>query len=202
MHSLSNLSSTNNTPIIFPHLREVYGYILLGYSSISSFSSMFPRLSIIHGRYLYHGYSVIIMDNFLLEDLGFTSLISIRRGNVIIARNAQLCHAKSVSWSDILETKKSKVVIKQNRDNCEFCPLCPSACWSTKLCQLRCPASCKGNCMSETVCCPEKCVGGCDYQNSTNSSTLICNACRSMRIHATGICIERCPDGMLKVKFH
>src|SRR5205085_1310820 len=99
MHSLTN-GSTTTTPIRFPHLREVYGYILLGYSSLRSFTLMFPRLSIIHGRELYHGYSLIIMDNFLLEDLGLTSLINIRRGNIIIARNAQLCYAKSLRWND------------------------------------------------------------------------------------------------------
>jgi hypothetical protein len=70
MHSLTNANTTTITPISFPYLREVYGYMLLGYSSMHSFSSMFPRLSIIHGRDLYHGYSLIIMDNFLLNDLG------------------------------------------------------------------------------------------------------------------------------------
>jgi hypothetical protein len=199
MHSLTNASTTNTTPIRFPYLREVYGYILLGYSSMRSFTSMFPRLSIIHGRELYHGYSLIIMDNFLLDELGLISLINIRRGNVIIARNAQLCYAKSLRWNDIMETQNTQVISRQNRDNCVFCPTCPSACWSPSQCQKRCSANCKGNCFSETICCPEQCVGGCYYNNMTTSADLICNACRNMRIYATGICVQQCPPDMLKV---
>ncbi|CAF3486815.1 unnamed protein product [Rotaria sp. Silwood1] len=196
MHSLINASTT--TTIRFPNLREVYGYMLLGYSSMRSFSSMFPRLSVIHGRDLYHGYSLIVMDNFLLEELSLTSLINIRRGNVIIARNAQLCYAESLRWNDILETKKSQVISRQNRDNCAFCPTCPSACWSPTQCQQRCSTNCQGNCLTETKCCPNECVGGCHYYNSTSTSSLICNACRNMRIHSTGICVQKCPDNMLK----
>ncbi len=196
MHSLTNASTTNSTPIRFPYLREVYGYILLGYSSMRSFASMFPRLSIIHGRDLYHGYSMIIMDNFLLEDLGLTSLINIRRGNIIIARNAQLCYAKSLRWNDIMETKNTQVISRQNRENCAFCPTCPSACWSPTQCQKRCSVNCKGNCLTETICCPEQCVGGCYYNNATD---LVCNACRNMRIYATGTCVQQCPPEMLKV---
>ena len=199
MNSVSNISYTNSSPIRFPYLREVYGYILLGYSSMRSFSSMFPRLSIVHGRDLYHGYALIIMDNFVLDELGFTSLISIRRGSVIIARNAQLCYATSIRWFDILETKKTQVVSRQNRDNCAFCPTCPSACWSPTQCQKRCSAQCQGNCLSDSICCPEQCVGGCYYGNDSNSSSLTCNACRNMRIYATGRCVEFCPLNMLKV---
>ncbi|CAF1052500.1 unnamed protein product [Rotaria sordida] len=196
MHSLINANTTIS--IRFPYLREVYGYMLLGYSSMRSFSSMFPRLSIIHGRDLYHGYSLIVMDNFLLDNLGLTSLINIRRGNIIIARNAQLCYAESLRWNDIMETKKNQVIARQNRDNCAFCPTCPSACWSPTQCQQRCSPNCPGNCLSETVCCPEQCVGGCHYTNTTSTSNLICNACRNMRIYSTGICVQKCPENMLK----
>jgi insulin receptor len=199
MHSLTNANTTTITPIRFPYLREVYGYILLGYSSMRSFSSMFPRLSIIHGRDLYHGYSLIIMDNFLLDELGLTSLINIRRGNIIIARNAQLCYAKSLRWNDIMETKQTQIISRQNRENCAFCPTCPSACWSPTQCQQRCSSHCKGNCLSETVCCSAECVGGCYYTNVTTSTGLICNACRNMRIYATGKCVQQCPQTMLKV---
>ncbi|CAF1494022.1 unnamed protein product [Adineta steineri] len=201
MHSLTNVNTTTTTPIRFPYLREVYGYILLGYSSLRSFSSMFPRLSIIHGRELYHSYSLIIMDNFLLDELGLTSLINIRRGNIIIARNAHLCYAKSLRWNDIMETKQTQVITRQNRDNCAFCPTCPSACWSPTQCQQRCSSHCKGNCLSETVCCPIECVGGCYYGNITKPSNLICNACRNMRIYATGTCVQQCPQNMLKVNY-
>jgi hypothetical protein len=194
----TNSITTNSTQIHFPHLREVYGYMLLGYSSIRSFSSMFPRLSIIHGRELYHGYALIIMENLQLDELGLTSLINIRRGNVIIARNAQLCYANSIRWNEIIENKKAQVILRQNRDDCAFCPTCPSACWSPTQCQSQCSTHCKGNCLSETICCPEQCVGGCYYhQNSTN---LICNACRNMRIYETGKCVQQCPSNMLKVK--
>lgn len=199
MHSISNSSNASNTPVHFPFLREVYGYILLGYSSVRSFSSMFPRLSIVHGRELYHGYSLIIIDNFLLEDLGFESLINVRRGNIIIARNAQLCYALSVRWIDIMETKKTQVISRQNRENCAFCPTCPSACWSPTKCQHRCPVQCQGNCLSETSCCPEQCVGGCYYKNGTSPADLVCNACRRMRIFASGLCVDQCPSDMLKV---
>ncbi|UJR32168.1 hypothetical protein I4U23_019634 [Adineta vaga] len=198
MHSLTNASTTNTTQIRFPRLREVYGYILLGYSSMRSFSSMFPRLSIIHGRELYHSYSLIIIDNFLLDDLGLISLISIRRGSIIIARNAQLCYATSIRWNDIMEAKQTQVISRQNRDNCAFCPTCPSACWSPTQCQQRCSTQCKGNCLSENTCCPTECVGGCYYSNTTNSTSLICNACRNMRIYATGKCVPQCPPNMLK----
>ncbi|CAF4161709.1 unnamed protein product, partial [Rotaria magnacalcarata] len=193
-----SVDTSTITAIRFPNLREVHGYILLAYSSMHSFSSMFPRLSVIHGKDLYHGYSLIIMDNFLLESLGLTSLISIRRGNVIIARNSQLCYARSLHWDDVMETKNTQVIARQNRDNCAFCPTCPSACWSPTQCQQRCSPNCQGNCLSETVCCPEQCVGGCHYSNITATSSLICNACKNMRIHKTGLCVEKCPDNMLK----
>jgi hypothetical protein len=193
-------TNSTPTPIRFPYLREVYGYMLLGYSSIKSFSSMFPRLSIIHGRELYHGYALIVMENLQLDELGLTSLINIRRGNVIIARNAQLCYAKSVRWNEIIENKQAQVILRQNRDDCAFCPTCPSACWSPTQCQSQCSPNCKGNCLSETACCPEQCVGGCYYQNSTTSTNLICNACRNMRIYATGKCVQQCPAHMLTVK--
>ncbi|CAF5228769.1 unnamed protein product, partial [Rotaria magnacalcarata] len=128
MNSVKNASTT--TSISFPYLREIYGYMLLGYSSLDSFSSMFPNLSVIHGRDLHQGYSLIITNNFLLHELGLKSLVSIRRGNVIIARNAQLCYGKSLRWNDLLETKQNHIILRQNRDNCAFCPTCPSACWS------------------------------------------------------------------------
>ncbi|CAF1027588.1 unnamed protein product [Adineta ricciae] len=199
MHSLTNANTTTAiTQIRFPYLREVYGYILLGYSSMRSFSTMFPRLSIIHGRELYHSYSLIIMDNFLLDDLGLISLISVRRGSIILARNAQLCYTTSIRWNDIMESKASQVISRQNRDNCAFCPTCPSACWSPSRCQQRCPIQCKGNCFSEATCCPAECVGGCYYGNTTNTTSLVCNACRSMRIYATGKCVQQCPSNMLK----
>jgi hypothetical protein len=192
-------STITSAPVRFPYLREVYGYILLGYSSIRSFSSMFPRLSIIHGRELYHGYAFIIMENLQLDELGLTSLINIRRGNIIIARNAQLCYAKSVRWNEIIENKKAQVILRQNRDDCAFCLTCPSACWSPTQCQHQCSPNCKGNCLSETICCPEQCVGGCYYHNITTSTNLTCNACRNMRIYATGQCVQQCPITMLKV---
>lgn len=187
--------------IQFPYLREVYGYVLLGYSSHRTFGSIFPRLSIIHGRELYHSYALIIMENLQLEDVGLTSLMTIRRGNVIIARNAQLCYGNSIRWNDIVETKKTQVILRQNRDDCMFCPTCSSACWSATACQKFCPLSCKGNCLSETVCCPEECVGGCDYSNLTSNGRLICNACKHMRIYATGQCVDQCPPEMLKVTY-
>jgi hypothetical protein len=197
----TNTTATTSTPVRFPYLREVYGYMLLGYSPIRSFSSMFPRLSIIHGRELYHGYALIVMENLQLDELGLTSLINIRRGNVIIARNAQLCYAKSIHWNEINENKKAQVILRQNRDDCAFCPTCPSACWSPTQCQSECSAHCKGNCLSETICCSEQCVGGCYYQNpnQTETSDLICNACRNMRIYTTGQCVQQCPGHMLKV---
>ena len=199
MHSLTNVNTTTITQIRFPNLREVYGYILLGYSSMRSFSAMFPRLSVIHGRELYHSYSLIIMDNFLLDELGLTSLISVRRGSIMIARNAQLCYATSIRWNDIMEAKQTQVISRQNRDNCAHCPTCPSACWSPTQCQQQCPTQCKGNCLLENVCCPVECVGGCYYGNTSISTSLICNACRNMRIYATGRCVEQCPQNMLKV---
>ncbi|CAF1334615.1 unnamed protein product [Rotaria sordida] len=195
----TNTTVTQSVPVRFPYLREVYGYMLLGYSLVRSFSSMFPRLSIIHGRVLYHGYALIIMENLQLDELGLTSLINIRRGNVIIARNAQLCYASSIRWKDIIEHTKAQVILRQNRDDCAFCPTCPSACWSPTQCQQQCSSHCKGNCLSETICCPEQCVGGCYYPNITLSTDIICHACRNMRIYATGKCVQNCPPRMLKV---
>ena len=160
---------------------------------------MFPRLSVIHGRELYHGYALIVMENLQLDDLGLTSLINIRRGNIIIARNAQLCYAKSIRWNDISENKKTQVILRQNRDDCAICPTCSSACWSATLCQQQCSTYCKGNCLSEQICCPDECVGGCYYQNVTASTNLVCNACRNLRIYATGKCVQQCPSHMLKV---
>ncbi|CAF3421894.1 unnamed protein product, partial [Rotaria sp. Silwood2] len=194
----TNTTTTPSVPVRFPYLREVNGYMLLGYSLVHSFSSMFPRLSIIHGRELYHGYALIVMENLQLDELGLTSLINIRRGNVIIARNAQLCYANSIRWKDIIEDPKAQVILRQNRDDCAFCPTCPSACWSPTQCQQQCSAHCKGNCLTETVCCPDQCVGGCYYQNITASTDLICHACRNMRIYATGKCVQKCPSHMLK----
>lgn len=202
MPTTNNTANSSAVAVRFPYLREVYGYMLLGYSSHRSFATMFPRLAIIHGRELYHGYALIIMENLQLDDLGLTSLINIRRGNVIIARNAQLCYAQSIQWNEIIENKKAQVILRQNRDDCAFCPTCPFACWSPTVCQQQCSANCKGNCFSENQCCPEDCVGGCYYSNVTSASTnqLICNACRKMRIYATGQCVERCPSHMLKVR--
>ena len=197
--SNSAVTTNTSTPIHFPYLREVYGYMLLGYSSVRSFSSMFPRLSIIHGRELYHGYALIVMENLQLEELGLTNLINIRRGNVIIARNPQLCYAKSIDWNEITDNKKAQVILRQNRDDCAFCPTCPSACWSPTQCQSECSTHCKGNCLSDSTCCPEQCVGGC-YQNSTTSTNLICHACRNMRIYSSGKCVQQCPADMLKVR--
>ncbi|CAF3377542.1 unnamed protein product [Rotaria socialis] len=193
----NNITTTPSLPVRFPYLREVHGYMLLGYSLVRSFSLMFPRLSIIHGRVLYHGYALIIMENLQLDELGLTSLINIRRGNVIIARNAQLCYANSIRWHDIIESPKAQVILRQNRDDCAICPTCPSACWSPTQCQQQCSVHCKGNCLSEAICCPDQCVGGC-YQNST-SKNLICHACKHMRIYETGRCVQKCPSDMLKV---
>jgi hypothetical protein len=202
MPSTTNTTTTSTTTTVhFPYLREVYGYMLLGYSSHRSFASMFPRLAIVHGRELFHGYAVIIMENLQLDDLGLTSLINIRRGNVIIARNAQLCYAKSIRWNEIIENKKAQVILRQNRDDCAFCPTCPSACWSPTSCQQQCSANCKGNCLSETICCSKECVGGCYYANGTTSAHVICNACRYMRIYASGKCVQQCPKHMLKVDY-
>jgi len=195
----TNFTATTNstsTELYLPNLREVYGYILLGYSSVRSFASMFPRLSIIHGQELFNGFGLIIMENFKLDEIGLTSLINIRRGNVIIARNPQLCYSTSIEWNEILEDKDAKFISRQNRDDCAICPICSGCrCWSATQCQSQCSPSCKGNCLSEKTCCPSQCTGGC----YTQGSNIICNACRKMRIYATGRCVEQCPEDMLQV---
>ncbi|XP_068200966.1 insulin receptor-like [Palaemon carinicauda] len=195
----------NNNEVLnsfrFPHLREITKYLLMTQvSGLTDLSNMFPNLTVIGGTTLLYHYALVIFNMNDLEYIGLSSLTTILRGAVFIAKNPNLCYVDTVEWGQI--TKKPIVgnVLKSNKQNCGNCPTkCRKSedcsekikCWGPDHCQNQCE-NCHENCIGEE-CCHEECAGGCSSPRNASA----CVACK--HVFHNGACEKACPMQMYKL---
>ncbi|KAK6624302.1 hypothetical protein RUM44_011161 [Polyplax serrata] len=94
--------------ITFPELREVTGYVVFWrVQGLRSFGTLFPNLSVIRGKTLFHNYALVIYESKALEEVGLYSLTHILRGSVRFDENANLCFVDTIDW-DLIAPQGAK----------------------------------------------------------------------------------------------
>lgn len=211
MVELKNITKEELEKIRFVNLREITGYLLIFQAKLfKSLGFFFPELRIIRGRELVHDYSLVVLQNERMEELGLSKLTEISRGGVRILFNYQLCFVHTINWSEIIKVKE---FLDENKlqnacpEKCtpppqdlEYCAKRPNsnstACWTSTECQKICPQKCRQQGLSCSdvnpgQCCHRECVGGC---NGTTDAD--CYACRN--VFFQGRCRSSCPLGYYK----
>lgn len=88
----------------FPDLLEITDNLMIyGVPGLKSVGQLFPSLNRIHGNKLFHNYSLVVFQNFDLENVGLANLKTISRGAVRIEGNEMLCYVNTVNWSLIVQ---------------------------------------------------------------------------------------------------
>lgn len=101
----------------FPLLTEVTDYIIVyQVHYLRSLGKILPNLSVIRGRALFEGYALVVYSNSHLEELGFSNLMTISRGGVMIEKNVMLCYVKSIDWTQIA-TNTTEILIDVSISN-------------------------------------------------------------------------------------
>lgn len=86
----------------FPLLTEITGFLMIfKVSGIESLAQLFPNLVRVHGDELFDNYSVVIIDNPDLLNIGLTRLKSVGAA-VRIEHNEMLCYISTIDWSLIV----------------------------------------------------------------------------------------------------
>jgi len=78
-------------------------------------SCVFHRTT--HGRY-----SLLVVQT-SLESLGLVSLESIKKGDVGMGLNQQMCYAKNLSWSEIVQSSNQSIRVVDSNNCGTCCPL-------------------------------------------------------------------------------
>ncbi len=103
----------NGTPkdyenLTFPDLREITDYLLLFRAiGLPSLGKLFPNLSVIRGRILFHDFALVVYEMLQLQQLALKSLTDIVRGAVRIENNPKLCFVETIDWDRIAKTAKN-----------------------------------------------------------------------------------------------
>ncbi|CAG2100850.1 unnamed protein product, partial [Medioppia subpectinata] len=208
----------NGTPkdyenLTFPALREITDYLLLFRAmGLPSLGKLFPNLSVIRGRNLFHDFALVVYEMLNLQQLGLRSLTHIVRGAVRVEKNPNLCFVETIDWDRIAKSAKNGHYIHGNKARKE-CPICSSQCpyssartldgkqigdqsgrlcWNSQndFCQkLSCPIECERrnvSCSRSGTCCDKNCLSGC-----TDDSEHKCFACQ--KFFYNNKCQENCP---------
>ncbi|KAL9912330.1 epidermal growth factor receptor isoform 2-T2 [Glossina fuscipes fuscipes] len=187
------------------NIREVTGYILISHVDIKQV--IFPRLQIIRGRTLFNlnvqeeqfALFVTYSKMFTLE---MPALRDILQGSVGFFNNFNLCHIKSIDWTEIISGSPDKYKYNYiynftlpERD-CPKChESCERGCWGEgpnncqKFSKINCSPQCaQGRCFGPRPreCCHLFCAGGC-----TGPTQKECIACKNF--YDDGVCKEECP---------
>ncbi|CAG9864668.1 unnamed protein product [Phyllotreta striolata] len=183
------------------HIREVTGYVLISHVDVKKV--VLPRLQIIRGRSLFkmnvskREFSLIVTLSKMLT-LELPALRDILNGSVGSFNNYNLCHIKTINWTEILSTGTFTYVYNFTSPERE-CPSCDRecerGCWGEgrENCQqfskIFCSPQCSGGRCYGTEpreCCHLFCAGGC-----TGPTQSDCIACRNF--YDDGVCTQECP---------
>ncbi|XP_054160500.1 insulin receptor-like [Oppia nitens] len=208
----------NGTPkdyenLTFPALREITDYLLVFRAmGLPTLGKLFPNLSVIRGRNLFHDFALVIYEMLHLQQIGLRSLTHIVRGAVRIEKNPNLCFIETIDWDRIARSAKNGHYIHGNKARKE-CPTCSSKClygstrtpdgkvigdqsgrlcWNSQndSCQhLSCPVECERNnqsCSRSGRCCDKNCLSGC-----SNSDVNQCFSCQ--KFFHLNKCVNKCP---------
>uniref|UniRef100_A0A6Q2Y9P9 Tyrosine-protein kinase receptor n=1 Tax=Esox lucius TaxID=8010 RepID=A0A6Q2Y9P9_ESOLU len=209
----NNLNQELFRSLSFPKLTVITDYLLLfRVSGLDSLSTLFPNLTVIHGRNLFYNYALVIFEMTSLKDIGLYNLRNITRGAIRIEKNPELCYLDSVDWSLIMDAEFNNFIAgnKQSKECGDVCPgimednqQCiktsfngnfNSRCWTSNHCQKVCPEKkCERRaCTDSGDCCHAQCLGSC----TEPENDMACAAC--LHYYHEGRCVEDCPPDTYK----
>uniref|UniRef100_A0A668UKD9 Tyrosine-protein kinase receptor n=1 Tax=Oreochromis aureus TaxID=47969 RepID=A0A668UKD9_OREAU len=98
--------------------------LLFRVSGLDSLSTLFPNLTVIHGRNLFYNYALVIFEMTSLKDIGLYNLRNITRGAIRIEKNPELCYLDSIDWSLIMDAEFNNYIAgnKQSKECSDVCP--------------------------------------------------------------------------------
>ncbi|KAL7639995.1 UNVERIFIED_CONTAM: hypothetical protein RMT77_009409 [Armadillidium vulgare] len=184
------------------NIQEVTGYVLISHVDVKRV--VLSRLQIIRGRTLFK-LSVAEEDIALLvrlskmDTLELPALRDILQGSVSIFNNCNLCHVRSINWTEIMSDPSAKYFYTYNftqpQRTCQCHESCEGGCWGegSENCQhfskITCSPQCHGSrCYGKGPqdCCHLFCAGGC-----TGPTQRDCLACHNF--NDDGECKQECP---------
>nr|WOX59928.1 receptor tyrosine kinase InsR3A2 [Carcinus maenas] len=155
------------------NLVQVTGYVIIyRLSHVRTLRHLLPRLAVIRGRELFHGYSLVIFGNIFLQEANLWNLTHVLRGAVRVEKN--LCSGPPNRW-DLLSPSPALNVI-QDYGVCIY-PVCEEErdCENvTTTIHTHCTTY--GGCYQGPQC-HEECVGGCHLPHDPDA----CVACKNYR---------------------
>ncbi|XP_063861478.1 insulin-like growth factor 1 receptor isoform X2 [Scylla paramamosain] len=165
-----------------PNLIQVTGYVIIyQLSYLRTLRHLLPRLAVIRGRELFHGYSLVIYGNIFLQEPNLWNLTHVLSGAVRVEKN--LCSGPPNRW-DLLSPSPALNVV-QDYGLCIY-PMCEEQrdCANVTT-ALHTYCTTHGGCYQGPQC-HEECVGGCHALHDPDA----CVACRNYRDGHT--CVPEC----------
>ncbi|CAG0882101.1 unnamed protein product [Cyprideis torosa] len=114
-------------------IREVTGYVLISYVDVKRL--VLPSLQIIRGRSLFsvpndeRDFSLMVAKCSKMETLEMPALRDILHGSVGLFDNYNLCHIKTINWTEIISDKQASYTYQYNITETEReCPPCDKSC--------------------------------------------------------------------------
>ncbi|KAF7689754.1 receptor tyrosine-protein kinase erbB-4-like [Silurus meridionalis] len=207
---------------VFLTVKEITGFLnIQSWPENMTDFGVFSNLSIIGGRALYSGVSLLILKQRWITSLGFQSLLEIHAGNVYISNNSQLCFYHTLNWTRFFRSAGQRALLNNNKE-AQQCVTEQRVC--DKLCS---EAGCWGPGPDQCVSCRyysrgRTCVKSCnlyqgEFREFVNGSVcVVCdNQCeksgdKTLTCHGPGAdhcmkcahvkdgpsCVEKCPDGL------
>ncbi|KAB7495570.1 putative molluscan insulin-related peptide(s) receptor, partial [Armadillidium nasatum] len=159
------------------NIQEVTGYVLISHVDVKRV--VLPRLQIIRGRTLFkfsvgeENFALLVMLS-KMDTLELPALRDILQGSVRIFNNYNLCHVRSINWTEIMSDPSAKYFYTYNftqpQRACHCHESCDRGCWGegSENCQhfskITCSPQCHGSrCYGKGPqdCCHLFCAGGC-----------------------------------------
>nr|CAD7198577.1 unnamed protein product [Timema douglasi] len=185
------------------YIREVTGYVLISHVDVRRI--VLPRLQIIRGRTLFklniHDEDFALIATLSkMHNLEMPSLRDILNGSVGLFNNYNLCHMRTINWTEIITGPRANYVYVYNftskeRDCLPCHKSCERGCWGEgahncqKFSKINCSPQCsQGRCFGSEPrdCCHLFCAGGCRGPRQSD-----CLACHNF--YDDGVCTLECP---------
>ncbi|XP_060716375.1 receptor tyrosine-protein kinase erbB-4-like isoform X1 [Tachysurus vachellii] len=207
---------------VFLTVKEITGFLnIQSWPENMTDFGVFSNLSIIGGRTLYSGVSLLILKQRWITSLSFQSLQEISAGNVYISNNSQLCFYHTLNWTRFFRSSGQRALLNNNKETQQCVK-------EQRVCDTLCSeAGCWGPGPDQCVSCRfysrgRTCVKSCnlyhgEFREFINGS--LCVACdsqceksgdKTLTCHGPGAdhcmkcvhvkdgpsCVEKCPDGL------
>lgn len=186
------------------HIREVTGYVLISHVSVEHV--ILPNLQIIRGQSQFklnmheEEFSLLVTLS-SMKSLQLPMLRDILTGSVGVISNYNLCHLRTINWTELISDPKARYTYLYNfshpEPNCTAChESCNGTCWGEgkencqKFSKVNCSPQCHaGRCFGPQPreCCHLFCAGGCTGPKQSD-----CLACK--KFYDDGVCKEECPQ--------